>query len=58
MEESGWDWGTVPEWLTLFAIAGFAVCITLWLANVVDEVRDLTRALERLAKSSVRESGD
>ena len=50
MEGSGWDWGTVPQWLTLFAIGGFAICITLWLANVVDEVRDLTRALANLSK--------
>ncbi len=58
MEGSGWDWGTVPQWLTLLAIGGFAICITLWLANVVDEVRDLTRALANLSKSSASRSHD
>ena len=50
MEGSGWDWGTVHQWLTLLAIGGFAICITLWLANVVEEVKDLTRALANLSK--------
>ncbi len=58
MEGSGWDWGTVPQWLTLLAIGGFAICITLWLANVVDEVRDLTRTLANLSKSSASRSHD
>ena len=58
MEESGWDWGTVPQWLTLLAIGGFAICITLWLANVVEELRDLTRQLERLGRSSAGGSDD
>jgi hypothetical protein len=50
MEGSGWDWGTVPQWLTLLAIGGFAICITLWLANVVEEVKDLTRAIADRSK--------
>ncbi len=52
MEDSGWDWGTVPQWLTLIAIGGFAVCITLWLANVVEEVKDLSRAIANLTNST------
>ena len=51
MESTGWDWGTVPQWLMLFALGGFAICITLWLANVVEEVKDLTRAIANLSKS-------
>ncbi len=58
MEGSGWDWGTVPQWLTLLAIGGFAICITLWLANVVEEVKDLTRAIAHLSKSDSSRSGN
>jgi hypothetical protein len=52
MEDSGWDWGSVPQWLTLLAISGFAICITLWLANVVEEIKDLSRTIANLSKSA------
>ena len=58
MAGSGRDWGTVPQWLTLLAIAGFAICITLRLANVVEEVKDLTRAIASLSKSDSTRSGN
>ena len=46
MAGSGWDWGTVHQWLTL------------WLANVVEEVKDLTRAIANLSKSDSSRSGN
>ena len=58
MEGSGWDWGTVPQWLTLLAIGGFAICITLWLANVVEEVNDLSRTTAHPTKSENSRSGN